>query len=146
MTPDALAALHARAFTYPRPWSAAEIAALMDSPHVLLLADPAGRGFLMGRVVADEAEVLTIAVAPEARRQGIGADLMARFADAAAARGAVVAHLEVAADNAAAIALYAQAGFAAAGRRRGYFVTPDGARIDALTMTRPLTRRQPPAV
>lgn len=146
MTPAALAQLHARAFTVPRPWTAPEIAALLDSPHVLLLADPAGRGFLMGRVVADEAEVLTIAVAPEARRQGIGADLMARFLAQAAARGAAVAHLEVAADNAAAIALYARAGFAAAGRRRGYFVTPDGARIDALTMTLSLPQRQAPAV
>lgn len=146
MTPAALADLHARAFTVPRPWTAAEIAALLDSPHVFLLTDPGGRGFALGRAVAGEAEVLTIAVAPEARRQGIGAALLARLAEAAAARGAEVAHLEVAADNAAAIALYAAAGFAATGRRRGYFHAPDGARIDALTMTCPLTQRQPPSV
>lgn len=138
MTPAALADLHARAFTVPRPWTAAEIADLLAGPHVFLIAAPGGQGFLMGRAVAGEAELLTIAVAPEARRQGLGAGLVARFLAEAAARGAEAAHLEVAADNAGAIALYEGAGFGRAGLRRGYFQLPGGQRIDALVMTRRL--------
>lgn len=139
MTPEALADLHARAFTVPRPWRAAEIAGLLASPHVFLIAAPGGQGFLMGRAVAGEAELLTIAVAPEARRQGLGAGLVARFLAEAAARGAEAAHLEVAADNAGAIALYEGAGFVRQGLRRGYFETPAGQRIDALVMACRLT-------
>lgn len=146
MTPAAMALLHARAFTVPRPWTEDEITALIASPHVFVVQDAGEQGFLIGRAVAGEAEVLTIAVAPSARRQGIGAALMARFAAEAAARGAEVAHLEVAADNAAAIALYQRAGFARSGLRRGYFQAPGGARVDALAMTCPLPPRQLPEV
>ena len=70
MTPAALAALHARCFAaHPRPWSATEIEGLLDSPPNFLIDLP--QGFLIGRAVADEAELLTLAVAPETRRQGL---------------------------------------------------------------------------
>lgn len=134
MTPTALAGLHARVFTTPRPWSEPEFAALLSDPTVFLIAEPAG--FLLGRAVAGEAEILTLAVAPEARRQGSGARLVAAFLTQAAARGAETAFLEVACDNLAAVALYQAAGFARAGQRRGYFTTPEGTRLDALVMTR----------
>lgn len=136
MTPTAMAALHARCFTVPRPWAAAEFAALLAEATVFVVHAPAG--FALGRVAADEVEVLTIAVAPEARRQGQGRDLMAAFTALAAARGALSAFLEVAADNAAAIALYHAAGFAVAGRRRGYYRLADGSAVDALVMAKSL--------
>lgn len=135
MTPAALAALHARCFTTPRPWSEAEFAELLGTPFTFLLTAPSG--FLLGRVIAGEAELLTVAVAPEARRLGSGRALLAGFAQAARARGADSAFLEVAEDNAPARALYAAAGWAEAGRRRGYYHTPDGRRIDALVLTLP---------
>ena len=134
MTPEALAALHRRVFLTPRPWSEAEFTALLADPTVFLLAEP--QGFLLGRAVAGEAEILTLAVAPEARRQGIGARLVQAFLSEAAVRAADRAFLEVAADNAAALALYRGAGFAEAGRRRGYFLTPEGSRLDALVLVR----------
>ena len=134
MTPEAMAALHGACFTLPRPWVAAEFAAMLADPLILVLAEPGG--LLVGRVVAEEAEVLTLAVAPGARRGGIGAHLVARFLDEAAARGAEAAFLEVATSNRAAIGLYQQAGFARTGIRRGYY---DG--TDALILARPL----PPA-
>jgi ribosomal-protein-alanine N-acetyltransferase len=137
MTPDALAALHARCFTTPAPWPAAEFAATLASPGAFLLHE--SQGFLLGRVVADEAELITLATAVEARRQGIGRRLLAAFLAESAARGAVTAFLEVAADNAPALALYTQAGFAVQGRRRAYYRTPDGQRKDALILTRLLT-------
>lgn len=132
MTPDRLAALHAAAFVTPRPWGEAEFAALLAEPGVFLVAEEAG--FALGRAVLDEAELLTIAVAPEARRQGLGHRLMTEWEVAAAARGARRALLEVAQDNTAARALYAARGFTPAGRRRGYYRHPDGHRVDALVL------------
>jgi ribosomal-protein-alanine N-acetyltransferase len=129
VTPDRLAHLHARCFTRPRPWSAAEFAALLDSPHAFLLTRP--QGFLLGRVVADQAELLTLAVAPDARRQGIARDLATEFAATSRARGAAYAFLEVAADNAPAQALYHASGWAESGRRRRYY----GPDLDAIVMT-----------
>jgi ribosomal-protein-alanine N-acetyltransferase len=134
MTPDTLAALHARCFTTPPPWSAASFAALLDSPHVFLHHDPAGRGFVLGRVAAGEAELLTIATIPEARRGGLGRAMMAAFEAEARARGAETAFLEVAETNAPARALYAACGFAEAGRRRGYYLAEGGAAVDAMIL------------
>lgn len=128
MTPDHLAALHARCFTLPRPWSGSEFAALLDGPHAFLLTRP--RGFLLGRAVADEAELLTLAVDPRARRQGIGRDLTAEFAATSRGRGAARAFLEVAADNGPARALYGATGWRDAGLRRGYY----GPGLDAVVM------------
>lgn len=134
MTPEAMAALHARCFTLPRPWSADEFAALLATPGVFLLTE-AGLGLLMGRVAVDEAELLTLAVDPGARRRGMGGALVARFQAEAAARGADRAFLEVAADNAAALATYGRAGFARAGLRRGYYRSAEGRTVDAVVMT-----------
>lgn len=136
MTPDRLAGLHARCFTRPRPWTSAGFAGFLNSPHVFLLSRP--HGFLLGRVVADEAELLTLAIAPDARRLGIGRDLVAEFAATSQARGATRAFLEVAADNIPAQALYRAAGWQDAGRRRRYY----GADLDAIVMVLALDHGQ----
>ncbi|MFZ9199513.1 MAG: ribosomal protein S18-alanine N-acetyltransferase [Paracoccaceae bacterium] len=136
MTPAEMAALHARSFTTPRPWSEAEIDALLASPLVFALTRPGA--FLLGRVVAGEAELLTIAVHPDQRRAGLGGALVDAFVTEARARGGESAFLEVAASNTAARALYANCGFAPAGRRRGYYHRPDGTSEDALVLVRSL--------
>jgi len=84
----------------------------------------------MGRVAAGEAEVLTLAVHPAARRAGFGAALMRALMAEAARRGGSELFLEVSAGNAAARALYAGLGASVAGRRRRYY--PDGS--DALVL------------
>lgn len=135
-----LAALHEQAFPPADRWGAQAIGLMLDLPgHFALLADAAGApaGFAMGRVAVDQAEVLTIAVHPGARRAGLGRSLMLALADHAAQRGAVELFLEVAETNDAARALYAALGAAAAGRRRAYY--PDGG--DALVLRLPLSRR-----
>lgn len=137
MTPDALATLHAAAFTDQRPWSAAEFESLLASPHVFLTAAPGG--FALGCLILDEVELLTIATAPEARRQGIGRRLLAAFEAEAYRRGAQLAHLEVAADNTAALELYLSAGWAESGRRAGYYVRLGGAAADAVLLNKTLT-------
>ena len=134
----ALAALHAASFD--APWSEASLRALLHAPGALALR-AGDDGFILLRRVLDEAEVLTLAVRPAARRRGLGAALAEAAALALAQDGAAVLHLEVAADNAAALALYAATGFAPTGRRRGYYARGAGAPpVDALLMTRRLNR------
>ncbi len=84
-------------------------------------ADPGGglapAGFALYRAVAGEAELLTISVLPEARREGLGAGLLAACEDGARASGAARLFLEVAEGNVAARALYDRAGYRECGRR-----------------------------
>lgn len=127
---EALAAIHAEAFE--TPWDAASLSALLASPGVFVVAE--ADGFILIRVVADEAEVLTLAVRPSARRGGLGARLVEAAVVRAAALGAERMFLEVAEDNAAARALYARTGFHEAGHRRGYYARADGSREDALVL------------
>lgn len=136
MTPDParLAAIHAASFTTPRPWSTQEIASLLSDPATVLIEDAAG--FALGRTVADEAELLTLAVVPDRRRRGIGAHLLGRFLAAARERGASRVFLEVAADNGAALALYRRHGFSQTGLRRGYYRDSLADAVDAIVMCR----------
>jgi len=136
MIPADLARLHAAAFAATRPWSEAEFTTLLAQPHTDLISAP--RGFALIRVIATEAELLTIAVAPAARRRGTGRELLTTALTRAANRGAETMFLDVAADNSGAIALYLDAGFARTGTRPGYYRTRDGARIDAALFSRPL--------
>ena len=134
-----LAAIHAEAFDRPgeTSWSAAAFADLLIQAGVF--AVEAADGFILMRAVADEAEILTLAVRPSARRGGQGAGLVGEGVLAAAARGAARVFLEVADDNAAARALYQRAGFREAGRRPGYYAAADGGRRDALLLVLNLT-------
>ncbi|EKD61613.1 MAG: ribosomal-protein-alanine N-acetyltransferase, partial [uncultured bacterium] len=118
----------------PRPWSAAEIEATLASPYAFLLTEPSG--FLIGRVVAGEAELITLAVDPKARQRGTGGRLVDGFLAEAKARDAESAFLEVLASNLPAQSLYARKGFQQQGKRLRYYQTPDGVRQDALILTR----------
>ena len=135
MTFEDMARLHHASFTLPLPWAAAEIAATLASPHSFALVRDTG--FLLGRVVVGEAELLTIAVDPEARRQGTGRALVATFVAEAKARGADTAFLEVAEDNAPARGLYTAVGFVQTGRRKAYY-RGHGRVVDAILMGRTL--------
>ncbi len=138
-----LAAIHVEAFAGPgeAAWSESAFADLLTQPGVFAL--DSADGFILMRAVADEAEILTLAVRPAARRAGQGTRLVGEGVLAAAARGAARVFLEVADDNAAARALYARAGFAEAGRRPGYYAGVDGARRDALLLVLNLTAALP---
>ncbi|WP_439470421.1 GNAT family N-acetyltransferase [Brevundimonas sp.] len=134
-----LAALHATAFD--APWTAAAFAGLLDQFGVFAVESP--DGFILMRAIADEAEILTLAVRPEARGRGQGARLVADGAAGASARGADQVFLEVAEDNAPARRLYLRAGFVETGRRPGYYSRPDGSRVAALLFTLNLSARLP---
>ncbi len=133
----ALAEVHAAAFD--APWSAHAFRELFASPGVAALAAMAGQklvGFVLARVVCDEAEVLTLAVRPQMRRAGLATALTQGISAAAEALGAGVLWLEVAEDNAPALGLYRRCGFEQAGRRPGYYAGPPP--VDALVMRRRL--------
>lgn len=97
----------------------------------------AAAGFFLARHVVGEEELLLLAVDPAARRGGLGARLLDRFAEAAKARGAQRLLLEMR-DGNPAEGLYRRYGFLPVGRRRDYYRTPDGRRVDAITCAREL--------
>jgi len=125
----AMAAVHSAAFPPNEAWGADAFALQLALPGVFAWLDRRG-GLILARVAADEAEVLTLAVAPEARRQGIGTRLLDAALSLAASRGAHTAYLEVSDANGAARALYRRAGFTPTGRRPRYYA--DG--TDALVL------------
>jgi len=110
------------------PWSRSLFFDALFGKHARFDAavDAAGAvyGYLVAQIVADEAEVLNLAVAPDRRRTGAGARLLRGFLDDARAQGVTTVHLDVRESNAAARALYARFGFAEVGRRRGYYREP----------------------
>ena len=93
------------------------------------LALYATNGFVMARVAEDEAEILTIAVAPQARCCGLGSALLNRAAQTASSMGARMMFLEVSESNAAAMALYQRSGFREVGRRKSYYGPAEDALI-----------------
>ncbi|WGM37377.1 GNAT family N-acetyltransferase [Caulobacter sp. NIBR1757] len=132
-TPDLqiLAAVHAQAFDHG--WSAAEIASLLETPGTFVVAEP--EGFILARALAGEAEIITLAVAPAARRRGMARRLVEAAAVRAMALQAEALFLEVADDNVAALGLYRGLGFEVVGRRRGYYARGNGEpAVDALVM------------
>jgi len=124
-------------------WTFSQCAGLLPMPGVWLTlarVDGVVAGFALSRTVADEAELLLLAVRNGEQRRGVGRHLLAAFMAAARARGADRLHLEVRDDNPA-IRLYEAAGFALAGRRRNYYSGADGRTYDALTLARIATSR-----
>jgi ribosomal-protein-alanine N-acetyltransferase len=135
---DALAEIHAAAFE--TPWKAGDIRRFAEDPGGFALAAEADgglAGFILCRVLAGEAEVLTLAVRPGHRRRGLARALV-EAALGLAARTAEAMFLEVALDNAGAVALYAGKGFAVVGRRAGYYARRGAPAADALVMRRTL--------
>ncbi|WP_068876659.1 ribosomal protein S18-alanine N-acetyltransferase [Phenylobacterium sp. CCH9-H3] len=137
--PD-MAAVHAQAFD--KPWDEADFDALLDGGSgvfgfVVRGEDPAG--VLVCRTVAGEAEILTVGVAPWARRRGVGQALMTAALGVARQAGAQAVFLEVDVGNSGAVALYERLGFHRAGLRRGYYDRGAAGRADALVMRLDLT-------
>jgi ribosomal-protein-alanine N-acetyltransferase len=138
---DECALLHAASFAHS--WSAQEFETLLANQNVSgeAATDPNSdelRGFVLTRLAADEAEILTIAVDAALRRRGVGRALLAAHMARLPSLGATKVFLEVEQDNAAALALYARFGFREVGRRRGYYQKSDGTAATALVLRRDL--------
>lgn len=138
---DRLAEIHAAAFA--RPWAADEFDAMLLDRAVRVDGLFCGRsrlpdGFVVSRLVGDEAEILSVALAKSARSRGLSRDLLARHLLTLEHSGIRRVHLEVEDGNLPAIALYRRLGFSQSGTRPGYYARPDGTRAAALSMTRHL--------
>ncbi len=134
----AIARLHAASFR--RGWSDGEIARLLMERNVVAHRAMSGAtlaGFILSRLAADEAEILSVAVAAKWRGHGTARRLLALHLGRLAALGAREVFLEVDEGNAPALALYRRAGFAEAGRRPGYYPQA-GAPANALVLRRNL--------
>jgi len=131
-----LAHIHAEGFD--EPWSQAALLSALASPGAFALIaqdeDCEPLGFVLMRVGGGEAEVLTIATRPPARRTGVARTLMDSALGRVQKAGALEVFLEVAEDKPQAQALYTALGFAQVGRRERYYLRSDGTRVDALVM------------
>ena len=134
---NTLTTIHAASFD--APWDADVLESFLHAGAFALIAEPSRAGFVLCRRIADEAEILTLAVDPAHRRRGLGSALLSAAADQAAEAGAAALFLEVASDNAAALALYRARNFIEVGRRRAYYSRPRGA-MDALVLRLDLNR------
>jgi len=142
----ALAILHASAFA--RPWSAAALRAELAQPSCfglgLLATDTPGQAdqiisFVLFRRALDEAEMLTLATAPDHQKQGHARALLKTAFTHLAERGVSRCLLDVAADNSPAITLYKKLGFNEDGRRKAYYKRQGGANVDAILMSSDMT-------
>ncbi len=135
----AIAALHAASFR--RGWSEQEVETLLLDRHVITdRASLRGRvtGFIMARLVEDEAEILSVAVARAAQGRGLAGRLLGLNLRRLAGLGARAVFLEVDENNAPAIRLYARAGFREVARRPNYYPTGTGKAANALVLRRDL--------
>lgn len=140
-----LAALHALCFT--PGWSERDMARLLAMPGsmglIAVRSEPVG--FLVGRQVAQEAEIISIGVIPAARSAGMATALLNDYFARLSAQQIAEVFLEVAVDNYPAIALYATQGFTDVGRRPDYYTTAgkNAIRTDAIVMRRRLSGTKP---
>ena len=128
-----LAKIHGASFSYaPRPWTDDEFESLLTSPNIKLF-EQAG-GFAIFRFAGPEAELLTIAVNPAVRRQGIAKKLMLTGHESAKSAGVEEVFLEVSQENPHAKSLYEQFGYEVRAIRENYYFGPNGQKINGLVM------------
>lgn len=120
-----VAALEKQCFS--TPWSEKSVAAELDNPlayWLVAVEDGCVVGYVGSQSVLDEADMMNIAVSPEARRRGVAQELVQRLVAGLKLRQVQCLALEVRASNEAAKALYAKLGFAQVGRRPNYYRNP----------------------
>ena len=132
-----LAELHVKLFD--PAWDQESIKTMLEHPASTSLIAVAGepksiKGFVIGQLAADEAEILSIGVAPDWQRSGLGKTLVEGLIRAAKRGEASQLGLEVAEDNVGACALYSRLGFIEVGRRKAYYQRPGGQAADALRL------------
>jgi ribosomal-protein-alanine N-acetyltransferase len=137
---DSVMAVMNRAFAsrFGEAWTRSQLAGILPMAGVSLTIarDPESDkavGFSLSRTVADESELLLIAVLPSHHRRGIGRRLLEDFVEHARNDRVARVHLEVR-DGNPAVAMYQNAGFSPVGRRRNYYHAADGERFDAITL------------
>lgn len=123
------------------PWSAMSFRGLLLDPAILTLGielDGDLAAFIVAQSVAGEADILTVATAPEHRRKGLAATLLMALVNRLGERGISRLTLDVAEDNVSARALYKAQGFSEDGRRPRYYTSGRDIPVDAVLMSRKL--------
>jgi len=139
-----IAALHAASFA--RGWSEQEVEGLLTDRHVFAhramteskMTGSSMAGFIMSRLVEDEAEILSVAVAGARRGRGLARNMLNLHLRRLAALGAHAVFLEVDEHNGPAIRLYDRAGFREISRRPNYYPGVGGKPVAALVLRRDL--------
>lgn len=137
---DAVMTVMNRAFgdNFGEAWTRSQLSGILPMGGVFLMtaidrSSESVIGFSLSRTVADESELLLIAVLPGEQRRGVGTLLLDHFLDRARKDGVSRVHLEVR-DGNPAIDMYHSAGFSPVGRRRNYYHGASGKRYDAITL------------
>jgi [ribosomal protein S18]-alanine N-acetyltransferase len=137
---ETIARIHAQCFP-DDAWDVPaleSVLAMAGAESLLAEQDGAAIGLLFATVLREEAEILTFGVAPPQRRSGVARTLLGGFYARAQSLGATRVVLEVAADNAAALALYEAEGFRTVGMRHAYYQRERGPAVDAWLLRRVL--------
>jgi ribosomal-protein-alanine N-acetyltransferase len=141
---DAVMQIMDRAFgeRFGEAWTRSQLAGIlpMNGVSLVLARQSEGHsaiGFSLVRTVADEAELLLLAVLPDCHRRGVGGRLLDEFMERARNNGVARVHLEVREGNPA-VDMYRSAGFSPIGRRRNYYHGQNGKRFDAITFVQQL--------
>ena len=135
-----LAQLHGASFH--RGWGEGEFEGMLSERNTLVHRLRLGRkivGFAVSRMAADEAEILSIAVASSHRGRGLSRNLLLTHLGHLAGHGVRTVFLEVEENNQPARRLYQRAGFGVVGRRERYYQQPGGEQLNALLMRRDLS-------
>jgi ribosomal-protein-alanine N-acetyltransferase len=135
-----LAQLHGESFH--RGWGEGEFETMLTERNTLFHRLKVGHkviGFAVSRMAADEAEILSIAVASTHRGRGLSRNLLLTHLGHLAGHGVRTIFLEVEENNRPARRLYERAGFSVAGRRERYYQQPGGEQLNALLMRRDLS-------
>jgi ribosomal-protein-alanine N-acetyltransferase len=135
-----LAQLHGESFH--RGWGEGEFEGMLTEHNTLVHRLRAGGkiiGFAVSRMAADEAEILSIAIAASHRGRGLSRNLLLTHLGHLAGRGVRTVFLDVEENNQPARQLYERAGFGVAGRRERYYRQPGGEQLNALLMRRDLS-------
>jgi ribosomal-protein-alanine N-acetyltransferase len=135
-----LAQIHAASFH--RGWGEGEFESMLAERNTLVHRLKCGRriaGFIVSRIGADEAEILSVAVDPGYRGRGLSRDLLLTHLGHLAGRSVRTVFLEVEENNQPARRLYQRTGFATVGRRERYYQQPGGEQLNALLMRRDLS-------
>jgi [ribosomal protein S18]-alanine N-acetyltransferase len=135
-----LAELHRASFH--RGWGEAEFETMLSARNTLVHRLRIGRntiGFAVSRIAADEAEILSIAVAASHRGRGLSRNLLLTHLGHLAGHGVQTVFLEVEENNQPARRLYQRAGFTVAGRRERYYQQSEGQQLNALLLRRDLS-------
>ena len=134
MNPFEMAKLHSLSGSQTRPWSEIEYKKLLETNTSRLFYTE--NGFLVGRVIERDAEILNVVIHPDYRRLGKASQLICMFEKEAKNAGSSRCFLEVAESNSSAKKLYKALGYLKVGQRNNYYKFVDGRKDDAAILSK----------